>query len=492
MRKFIFLKLFIFAGLILYLSSAIPASGYSKAKGVKTSYKRYSLFKYKNEDILCEPYIVKKNDWLYKIFKKKGELSLKNFHLFLIIFKGINPKISNIDSIKPGIRILIPLKKVGKGDYDQNTPGNVDVPVIEFSSLPKGLNLQPFIKKHKIKRGENVSTLIHKDFLKKGGGLSKEGIAVFQLANPNIKNINIIYKGDDIYLPDPSIKSQPWFRFLISGKPAPDNMVKHERIKHSSKLDIGQVISLSEYASLVHGTLLSRGKIYFPRKNGPNEVLDLSSTPIINTKDGSKILIISDDNVSDGLLKSIQAHWKGLKIQSISETIARLKNAHKNKSPGKINGITEYKKIIETLLWQTNHTYIPDAKISFMLNSILLKASFGRVIRKDKKDLLINFGIVYGSALKVLEKQKFEIISISPKLTLIEMTHKLFSHLEYATWENPAYSEGKTIKTIHGLYAAKGQDKLFIPDKPLNTDAIDYLKKEGIKVLSTKNKALPQ
>ncbi|MBC8440523.1 MAG: hypothetical protein H8D87_12685 [Deltaproteobacteria bacterium] len=455
---------------------------------VKTSYKRYSIFKYKNEDILCEPYIIKKNDWLYKIFKKKGELSKKSFSNFLILFKEINPKISNIDAIKPGIRILIPLNKIGKGEYDQRTPGNIDVPVIEFSTMPEDLNLAPFIKKHKIKKGETVSGMMDRAFLKKGGGISKEGLKALQLVNPNIKNIHIIYEGADIYLPHPSIKSQPWFKLLVSGKAIQNQTEIKEQDEKQLKLEAYKLIQLKKYSSLIGGTLLSRGKMYFPGKNNSSQVIDLSSTPIIDTKDGSKILILSGDIVSDALLKNIQAHWKDLKTQLISEIIDKLKNADENKSQQKINTVTDYKKIIETLLLQTNYHYIPDAKIPFMLYNINLEASFGRVTRKDTNDLLINFGIVYGSALEILEKQKFKIISISPELTLLELGEKLFSHLGYATWRNPSFPSEKTIKSLNGLYATKGQDKLFIPVMQLSIDASTYLKKEGIKILSLERK----
>jgi len=494
MKKYIFLKIFIFTVLSSYIFTTSPFLSHTEAKtkGVKTSYKRYSLFKYKNEEILCEPYIVKKDDWLYKIFQKKGEISKRDFPLFLIIFKEINPKISNIDAIRTGTQILIPLKKTNKEDYEQTTPGNIDVPVIEFSTMPDNLNLAPFIKNYKIQKGETVYSLIDKDFLTKGGDISKEGLKALQLANPNIKNINIIYEGADIYLPDPSIKSQPWFKSFVSGKATQNPAEIKKQNEKQLKLEVYKLAQLKKYSSLISGTLLSRGKMYFPGKNNSSQVIDLSSTPVIDTKDGSKILILSGDNVNDALLKNIQAYWEGIKTQLISDILDKLRNDDENKSLKKSNGIPEYKKIIKTLLWQTNYDYIPDDKIPFMLDNVLLEASFGRVIRKDKIDLLINFGIVYGSALEILEKQKFEIFSISPELTPLEMVEKLFSHLGYATWKNPSFSDEKTIKSINGLYAAKGQDKLFIPVKPLSINVLDYLKKEGIKILSMENKTQAQ
>ena len=500
MKKFIYFKLFIFTGLILFISSVLPFSALSKSSSVKTSYKRYSILKYKNEDILCEPYIVEEGDWLYKIFQKKGELSKKNFSQFLNIFKEINPRINNIDAIEADIRILIPLKKVGKGEYDQRTPGNydqrtpgnIDVPVIEFSTMPEGLNLRQFTKKHKIKKGETVSSLLDKDFFKKGGAISKEGLKALQLVNPDINNIHIIYEGADIYLPDPSIKLQPWFKLFVSGKSTKHKTTTNRKTEKRFKFETSKLLALKKYASLVNGTLLNSGKMYFPGKNNSTGVIDLSSTPVIDTKDGSKILILSGYHVSDELLKNIKAHWKGMKTQLLSEILDKLRNADENKSLNKSNGIPEYKKIIETILLQTKYTYIPNSKIPFIFNSIPLEANFGRVVRKDKKDLLINFGLVYGSGLEILERQKFKIISISPELTTAELAEKLFSSLGYATWKNPSFHSEKAIENIKGLYAAKGPDKLFIPFKPLNLNAFAYLKKEGIKILSMENKTQTQ
>lgn len=493
MEKRIFFKIFTFILLALYASGFALFVGPSQAKGVKTSYKRYSIFKYKNDDVLCEPYTVNKDDWLYKIFRKKGEISEKDFPHFLIIFKEINPQISNIDAIEPGIHILIPLKTVEKEDYDLSTPGNVDVPVIEFSTMMEDLDLNPFLRKHTVKKGENISTLVDKEFLQKGGGLSDEGLKAFQMANPNVKNINIVYEGEDIFLPDPSIKSEPWFQSFLSGKIKfkPGAGAGEEKKEEAQlKMEAYKLLQLKKYSSLIGGTLLSQGKMYFPNQNATSQVLDLSSAPIIETSDGSKILIIAGENVNDELLENVQTYWKDLKIQMMSETIEDLKNAVKDRPLKKSNITSEYKKLIETLLLQTEYDYLPNAKIPFTLNSITLEASFGRVIRKETTDLLINFGNVYGSALEVLQKREFEIISITPQLSRLELIETLFSHLGYSTWKNPSFSTGDAIQSLDGLYASKEEDKVFVPLNPLTRAAKVYLEKENIKILSTENMPL--
>ena len=475
-------KVFIFIIIFVYACIAIPCPSHSKTSSVKTSYKRYSILKYKNEDVLCEPYTVTKNDWLYKILRKKGEISEKDFPHFINIFKAINPQISNIDAIEPEINILIPLKKVNKDDYDLSTSENVVVPIIEFSAVAEDPDLSPFLKKHSVHQGETVENLIDKDFLQNQGDLSDEGLKIFQLANPNIKNINILYEGTEIYLPDPSIRSQPWFQPFIARNTNPNESKEKQQEATDNKIEAYRLAKLKKYSSLIGGVLLNQGRIYFPGNNNSTHFIDLSNTPVIETTSGEKIIITSGDTLSGELLENVKSYWKNLKTQLLFDALEQVKGDEKGTVTG--NNTVKNKKMIHSLLSQAGFDYTSDAKIPFTLQHISLEASFGRVIRKDSTDLLINFGNVYGSALEVLQKREFEIISITPELKVIEVIALLFSHLGYSTWQNPSFYTEETVEKIGGLYAVKGQDKLFIPLESLSANAIAYLKKERIKILS--------
>jgi len=451
------------------------------AGGITTSYKQYSIFRYKNQDFLCEPYVVHKDDWLYKIFRAKGEISEKDFPYFLNIFKRINPKISNIDAIEPGNHILIPLKKINKEDYNQTKSGKVDVSVVEFSALPKDIDLNPYIKKHLVKKGENVSSLMDKSFLKKNGQLSEEGIKAFRLANPNIKDINIVYEGTDIYLPDPSIKSASWFQDFMGKKTA---LPGSDAQAPADALTSHQLLQLKRYAALIGGTLLSRGEMVFPGENHSTRILNLSSTPLIETSTGEKILILPGENRNQQLLKSIRTYWKNLKVQSVSKALTSLKKAEPEARPSA--SITACrKKMIRAIFSKTDYEYIAEAKIPFTINNLTLEAAFGRIVRENRPDLLLNFGNVYGTALDILKKREFEIIDINPGLGPLQTIERIFSHLGYDTWADPSFHTGEHVEILHGLYAVKSdnREKLFITLSKLTPDAIIYLNNENIKIL---------
>ncbi len=461
----------------------LPA--YAPGTGVKTYYKQYSLFTYENEDILCEPYQVQKNDWLYKILRTKGEISETDFPKFLTIFKQINPKLSNLDAIEPGIQILIPLKKVDKHAYEQEIPGIVKVPVLEFSAVPYEFNLSPFVRKHTIQSSDTISTLLSKEFLKKGGSLTDTAQRTFARLNPDIQNIDMIYPGTQVVLPDPSLLSQPWFdSFLKSGKPV---YPTHDRQTSDRVLPVIpplQMIRLQRYATLIQGTLINQGHMHFPGNGSQLDLmLDLSKTPLIEGPDGQRILIIPSGNaLGRELVERLKSYWKQLEVQELDKTLslAQTLGLTDNSLEGEPN---DPDTLIAQLLSITPYTYVPDEKIYFPIGAMDMTASFGRISRPEGSDLLINAGNVYGQALELLEKKGYDILVIAPGLTMAELALMLFNRLGYSTWKNPSFPTPETVETIQGIYAAKEKEKLFVARQTPGTAAMKFLEKENIKFL---------
>jgi hypothetical protein len=468
-------------------------SGYGHASGVKTYYKQYSVFTYENDTILCEPYQVKKDDWLYKIFRQKGEISEVDFPRFLNIFKKINPKINNIDAIEPGFTILIPLKKIDPLTHT-GVSHTVKMPVVEFSSTPKTFDIMPFVQQHTIRDGDTVTRLIGSQFLNDDGEISRMGRETFSRLNPDIDNIDLIYRGSQVIIPDPSILAQPWFEsFLKYGSQGTKNIAPLEKkaatIQAVEPLPVvspRQMIQLKKYAALIQGTLLSQGKMVLPRKSGlPDLVIDLTRTPLIESQEGKKTLIIPRDlggpALGNDLVKNIKAYWKQIQIQEIDKIIS-LTRAVEEKEKSLAEKPVDSGKLIETLLSFAQYPYIPE-KISFALGTIEMEASFGRITLQEKPDLLINTGSVYGLALESIEEKGTQILTFSPGLTLSEIILTLFTRLGYSTWKNPTFSTRGRVEPIKGIYVAKDKNRLFFTRKKPNSTAISFLETENIQFL---------
>jgi len=465
------------------------------SEGVKTHFKEYTIFTYKNADYLCEPYEVKKDDWLYKIFRQKGEISASDFPRFLKIFKKLNQQLSNIDAIAPGIQIMIPLKQVDKDTYVQKQKGIVEVPVLEFSLSFGKKDVEAFIRKHMVQAGDTVSTLLGKEFLKKGGAVSKMGEKTFTSLNPDISDINRIYAGAPVLIPEPGILSQPWLETLIDkgyknigqrpAKPGHYNPSVSDLRPHTPILSHRDINRLKRYAQLIQGTLMHEGKVFFPGKNGePARILDLSQTPVLEENSGQKTLVLPSDTgaaaLDQDLVKAMKEYWKGIRLQQFNQTLQGhnlLPVKTMNEKPASPD------MLIKALLTITPFDFGTKGKFPVALKHIEMTVSLHRITHDSRPDILINAGEVYGQALDTLEQQGYDILNLSHDMTCSQITLLLFSKLGYETWKNPSfYTDGK-VETIKGIYVSKDADRHFITAADPLENALAFLNQEGIQIL---------
>ncbi|MCP3953306.1 MAG: hypothetical protein GY697_13965, partial [Desulfobacterales bacterium] len=96
-------------------------------------YKNYVIKEDMGWEILCAPYTVERHDWVLKIFKLRGEIAREDFTHFLKIFRRINPHIRNIDRIRPGQQIYIPLRRLRGNPVPGRKSGIVTIPFVDLS-----------------------------------------------------------------------------------------------------------------------------------------------------------------------------------------------------------------------------------------------------------------------------------------------------------------------------------------------------------------------
>jgi hypothetical protein len=294
-------------------------------------YQKYIVRQDRGIEILCDPYIVQRNDWVFKVFKQKGEISSEDYSEFLQIFKRINPYINNPDIIRPGQHILIPLKKLAPGDLPGQSEGIVTIPFV--ANLDADEILSKNTVKYKVKKGDCVSNMVSQRFGECGTPLYSQGIKIFKYMNPDIKNLDTIYVGNYINLPDPSIQNQPWYQSLFdnSGNITGDaDQTKHtadstpdsllpETTNETTKNNQLFCSPLSEAASVLGAKLMDKGTYYFPTKKNNDLVLDLSLYPIIDLEWGGKIVCSFNETLSEEIKDAIKFNWEGARFISLSD-----------------------------------------------------------------------------------------------------------------------------------------------------------------------------
>ena len=317
-------------------------------------YRSYVVKYDRGWDILCDSYIVQKNDWVYKIFRQKGEISAKDFQEFLSIFERLNPQIRDIDRIRPHQNIFIPLKKLEPGTLPGQSSGIVTIPFVSISKASEFI--ESYSEIYSVQKGDTISKLIASRFGNLGTRSYREGLNLFRALNPDVINLDLIYTGQNLILPDPAMRNEPWYKSLfdkygnIKGDAASVPPEKTETLEAAKALPRqSPPAPMSQTADLLDAKLLNRGTYFFPRASGVDFELDLSQYPVLVMEDGRRIVFTTGDDKLGAHEEVLRSRWKKLSIvpledasstKQILDAVFRSENWQRNKE--KELSLTDY------------------------------------------------------------------------------------------------------------------------------------------------------
>jgi LysM repeat protein len=290
-----------------------------------TLYERYMVVNHNGQEILCEPYIVAGNDSVLKLFQQKGEISSRDFPDFLYLLQQVNPLIPDVNHIRPGEQILIPLKKLVPRSFPNQERGIVDIPFITITSIPD--ILKKHAQPHKVQKNDSISRLIARHYGPYGSRSYQEGIDIFQTLNPQISDLDKIYAGQELFLPKASLKSELYYSALFdsSGRLKQESLLDDlEAFKDKKAQGQASVSSLMEShnpykiaASILNGRLMDSGVYFFPSENGTDVQLDLSLHPLIEKPNGEKILFVSN-SMTEKEKAAVKNFWPAVTLNPVS------------------------------------------------------------------------------------------------------------------------------------------------------------------------------
>ena len=298
-------------------------------------YKNYIIKEDMGWEILCAPYTVERNDWVLKIFKLRGEIAREDFAHFLQIFRRINPHIKNIDRIRPGQQIYIPLRRLRGNPVPERSSSIVTIPFVDLSRSAG--RKPPPANTYRVHRGDTVSKLLAGRFGRFGSKTYKEAVSLFKQLNPHVKDIDLIFTDQTIFLPR-SLQPPKSLAFqknkLNPGSPsypqADASSGKKTAGSGSRRPPKPMVPPLAEAAAIMDATLLDNGKYYFPRPEKGDLELDLAHHPVLEMSDGSRVMLADEKGLSPPDLKTVKSKWKaftqvniraGAPVEDILDTV---------------------------------------------------------------------------------------------------------------------------------------------------------------------------
>ena len=173
--------------------------GTAPAWGAKP-YKIYVINRYGAWDIVCDSYTVQKDDHVWEILRRKGRIAEDDFPRFVSILKDLNPHIKDVNKIYPDQEILVPLKEIGaKEGHAEAGPRYITIPIIP----------DVLYKSRKVRAGECLSKIVTAYLGVRWDRLSRAYFQTFRRLNPRIKNLDLIYPGQAIRIPELSSQEPP-------------------------------------------------------------------------------------------------------------------------------------------------------------------------------------------------------------------------------------------------------------------------------------------
>ncbi|MDO9565189.1 MAG: hypothetical protein Q7J15_00365 [Candidatus Desulfaltia sp.] len=491
---------------IAILLICMPAS-YSAGSALLS--KSYLVRYDKGIDILCDPYVVQNGDWVFKLFRQKGEISNKDFPEFLAIFKRLNPRIRDVDRIRPGQHILIPLKKLKKDSLPGQSSGIVTIPFVTISNLPD--IIKPYSIEHIVQESEFISRLIARGYdTKYGTKPYNEAIKLFMLINPDVVDPDRIYRGQKIYIPDSSIRNQPWYKSLFDSSDALKPFISISTDQPDNILS-----PFTAIASILDAKFLNKGIYSFPRQGKADYKLDLSSFPLIELKDKTKILLApstnKDKKINEPDLNAIKSCWSNVKIVPIANKVLTEqaldsvmesfeKKAFKNKISFSDQGIkveVSGKWIIEQPYFageEASHLCItpvndpdertPDSIVRYLEQHNIIIKDFLKNFTKDSKD----------TKHKSKSAQKEDTAKVSVTIDFSDhktIVNNLLTTMGYNYTQNVAITfpyAGIQIKALSNLISTRDGKSLLVDFGDIYGDAVLSIKKAGLGIIQINNK----
>ncbi|MFH2100245.1 MAG: LysM peptidoglycan-binding domain-containing protein [Pseudomonadota bacterium] len=171
-------------------------------------YKTYHVRQVHGYEVLCDIYTVRPGDNLSEIFRLRGQLVERAFPEYLRIFRKLNSQISDADVIYPGQGLLLPLKRIAPGTLPGQETGTVTLPMVAISSM--GLDREavrppepdePFAA-YQVRSGDTVSRILSQRYGQVGSTTYQAALGDFLRLNPLISDVNRIYPGEVLRLPE--------------------------------------------------------------------------------------------------------------------------------------------------------------------------------------------------------------------------------------------------------------------------------------------------
>ena len=266
---------------------------------VQTAEVDREIHEVEGKKVLTESYTIKDGEYIWRLLRERGLLEKRNFMEILSVLKKLNSDLSNLDLVHPGEKIIIPLviSPIGADQSLADASPPVTVPLESIENI-ESYTVKP--GDYLIRVVKNLYEIPEEDFY-------NEYLDQLKKMNPSLKDVNNIYPGQKIRLP---IYSPKAVRLPIK---APTSISESELKKQKEDLkEIGS--QLGEIFSMIGEEWTQTGKHYIPLKTGGQINLEADSYPIIDLRNGTRVIVDLYNDLPGKMAGLITSSWDNYRI----------------------------------------------------------------------------------------------------------------------------------------------------------------------------------
>jgi LysM repeat protein len=305
------------ASVLFFLLVFLPASAHLVQGKERDTFsislvQRALVKKMEGGEVICEDYTVEKGDHIWQLLRERGLLERPDLAQLLDLLKGVNKSLTNLDLIRPGETILIPLNIIPVSAFGPRK-GFVKESIMGVSLL-KDIDFENYV----VRPGDSLTLIAQDRYKVPTGYLYKEYLALVRTFNPALKNPNLIYPNQVIRLP---IYSPKMVRVSIKPEKA---RIASERTETSGAEGCGKASSLMEKLRDIFTQMgeewIDSGEQFIPLKSGAQINVKADSFPSLNFSSGRRLVIDLRNELPADICQLIESDWEDYKIVHLAPT----------------------------------------------------------------------------------------------------------------------------------------------------------------------------
>ena len=449
-------------------------------------------------------YTVKKGDIISTIIRQIPNVNEEDIQANYKIIEDLNPDISDLNKLYEGQLLVLPGKPLAETQQNRMEANTEDSTAAQVSpsTNPAGGNT------YAIKKGDTLIKIIHRELKIKTN--TRQMLKVIQSINPNIVNVNRIYAGRTIKLPDQTV-------FVKAAEE--DKLVFQEVVKQAeSQTQPEEVVELNEKIVMppearlalikhiitqMNGSIMTTGNYYLPIPKTGQVMIDCSKIPVIEFDDQTMMFLDLDNRAEYNLKKIINDNWSNyhlIKVDKKDDVIAVLKkifNAAKGYSmtkkekPMAIGSLPPVDVIVDWVITKSNskqsQALIQGLRIVYENNPLLPKSIKNYA---EKNNLIITeFSEETGIVGNPEEIYSLPPMPVFPTTSVKDFSYSLISYLGFQAEKDAVVKvfdivkDGFNLSIKADVLVKSANNKYIIYSRNLPVQFVNALKKTGYEVI---------